>query len=40
MNNILWNLIDKGDIAVFINNVIVETETEEGYDEIVEEVLK
>ena len=40
MNNILRDLIDKEDIAVFIDNVIVETETEEGHDEIVEEVLK
>ena len=40
MNDILWDLINKGDVAVFIDDVIVGTETEEGHDEIVEEVLK
>jgi len=40
MNDILWDLIDKGDVAAFIDDVIVGTETEEGHDEIVEEVLK
>ena len=40
INDILWDLIDKGDIAALIDNVIVEMETKEGHDEIVEEVLK
>ena len=40
MNDTLRNLIDKRDIAMFIDDVIVGTETEEGHDEIVEEVLK
>ena len=40
MNNILQDLIDKEDIAAFIDNMIVGMETEEGHDEIVEEVLK
>ena len=40
MNDILWDLINKGDVAAFIDDVIVGTETEEGHDEIVEEVLK
>jgi len=40
MNDILRDLIDKGDVAAFIDDVIVGTETEEGHDEIVEEVLK
>ena len=35
MNDILWDLIDKGDVAAFIDDVIVGTETEEGHDEIV-----
>ena len=40
MNNILWDLIDKGDVAAFIDNMIVGTETEEGHNKIVEEVLR
>jgi len=33
-------MIKIGDVAVFINDVMVGTETEEGYDNIVEEVLR
>jgi len=33
-------MINKGDIATFIDDMLVTTETEEGHDEIVEEVLK
>jgi len=40
MNEILWNLINIGKVASFINDVIVETEMEEGHDEVVEEVVK
>jgi len=40
MNEILRDMINKGKVVAFVNNVLVETETEEGYDEIVEEVLK
>jgi len=40
MNNLLRDIIEAENIAAFINNVIVETKTEEGYDDIVEEVLK
>jgi len=40
INDILQDLIDKGDIAAFINDMIVEIEMKEGHDEIVEEVLK
>ena len=39
MNNILRDLIDTGDIAAFIDNVLVETKNKK-YDEIVEKVLK
>jgi len=39
MNKILRNLVNKGKVAVFVDNVLVGTETEEGYNEIVEEVL-
>jgi len=40
MNEILWNLINTGQVASFINDVIVEMEKEEEYDEEVEEVVK
>ena len=40
MNDIPQDLINRGDVAVFIDDVIVGTETEEGHDEIVEEALK
>ena len=36
----MQNLINTGKVASFINNVIVEMETEKGHDEIVEEVVK
>ena len=39
INEILRDLINKGKVAVFVNDVLVETETEEGHDEIVEEIL-
>ena len=40
MNNLLRDIIKAENIAAFINNIIVGTETEEGYDDIVEEVLR
>jgi len=40
MNNLLRDMIEAENIAAFINNVIVGIETEEGYDDIVEEVLR
>ena len=40
MNKILWDLINTGKVASFINNIIIGTETKEGYDELVEEVVK
>ena len=36
MNEILWDLINTGEVASFIDNVIVKTEEEEGYDEVIE----
>ena len=39
INEILRDLINEGKVAVFVNDVLVETETEEGHDEIVEEIL-
>ena len=40
MNDLLRDLVVKEKIAVFIDDVMVVTETEEGHDEIVEEVLR
>ena len=40
MNDLLRDLVVEKKVAVFIDNVMVATETEEGHDEIVEEVLK
>ena len=40
MNKLLRNLINIGEVAVFIDNVIVGMETEEGHDELVVEVIK
>ena len=40
MNEILWDLINIGEVASFIDNVIVGTEEEEGHDEVVEKVMK
>jgi len=40
MNKILRDLINKGKITAFVDNVLVGTDTKERHDEIVEEVLK
>ena len=40
INNILRNLIDTGDIVVFMDNVLVGTENEKKHNKIVKEVLK
>jgi len=40
MNEILRDLINEGKVTTFVDYVLVGTETEEGHDEIVEEVLK
>jgi len=40
INDILRDLIDTGDVAVFIDNVLVGTEDKEKHDKIVEKVLK
>ena len=40
INDILRDLIDTGDIAAFMNNVLVETKDKEKHNEIVEKVLK
>ena len=40
MNDIFRDLINKGDVATFIDDVLVGTEMEEGHDEFVEEILR
>jgi len=40
INKILRDLINKGKVTVFIDDVLVGTETEEEHDKIVEEILK
>jgi len=39
MNDLFCDLINQGDTATFIDGILVATDTEEGYDELVEEVL-
>jgi len=40
MNDLFRDLINQGDIATFIDNILVATDTEEGHDELVDEVLR
>ena len=40
MNEILCDLINTGEIASFIDDIIVGTKEEEGHDKVVEEVVK
>jgi len=40
MNNLLRDMIEAGDVAVFVNDVMVGTEMEEEHGNIVEEVLR
>jgi len=40
MNEILRDPIKKEKVAAFVDNVLVETETEEGHNEIVKEILR
>ena len=40
MNEILRDLINEGKVAVFVDDVLVGTETEEGHNEIVKEILR
>ena len=40
MNKILRDMINKGKVAAFVDDVLVGTEMEEGHDEIVEKVLR
>jgi len=40
MNEILRDLINKGKVVAFVDNMLVGTETEEEHDEIIEEILR
>ena len=40
MNEILRDLINEGKVTAFVDDVLVGTETEEGHDKIVEEILR
>ena len=40
MNEILRDMINEGKVVVFVDNMLVGTDTKKGHDEIVEEVLK
>jgi len=40
MNDFLKNIIEIGDIAVFIDDMIVEMKTKEEHDDIVENILR
>jgi len=40
MNEIMRDLINEGKVAVFVDDILVGTDSEKGHDEIVEEVLK
>jgi len=40
MNEILRDLINKGKVAAFVDDMLVGTEMEEGHNEIVEKILK
>jgi len=39
INDLFRDMINKGNIATFIHDMLVATETKKGHDEIVEEVL-
>ena len=40
MNDLFQDLINQGDTAMFIDNILVAIDTEEWHDELVEEILK
>ena len=40
MNNLIRNMIEVEDVAVFNNDVMMETQIEEGYNDIMEEILR
>ena len=40
MNKILWDLINTGKVASFIDNIIIGAKKKEGYNKVVEKVVK
>jgi len=40
MNDLFYNLINQGDIATFIDDILVTTDIEEGHNKLMEEMLK
>jgi len=40
INEILRDLINEGKVTVFVDDILVGTETEEGHDKIIEEILR
>jgi len=40
MNDILRDLIDKEEVTVYINDILVGTNSEQGHEELVEEILR
>jgi len=40
MNKILKDIINKGKVVAFVDDMLIETETEKRHDKIVEEVLR
>ena len=40
MNKILRDLINKGKVVAFVDDILVEMEMEKGHNEIMEEILK
>jgi len=40
INDLFRDLINQGDMATFINDILVATDTKEGHNELVEKVLK
>ena len=40
MNDLFRDFINQGDTTTFINDILVATDTKEGYDKLVEEILK
>ena len=40
INDLLRNMIEVGDVVAFIDDIMIGTETEEGYSNVMEEVLR
>ena len=40
INEILWNLINTGEVASFIDNIIVRMEEEKRHNKVVEKIVK